>query len=48
MLTASGVAFLDLFFPAWSHLQEKQALYFHDLSFPYFSAILVSNNRRLQ
>ena len=33
---------------AAAHLQEKQTLYFHDLSFPHFPAILVRNNRRLQ
>ena len=32
-LTASEVAF---FYPPWSHMQEKQALHFHNLPFPQF------------
>jgi len=36
MLTATEVAFFDLFYPSLSHLQGKQALYFHNLSFPHF------------
>ena len=29
-------------------MQEKQGHHFYNLSFPHFSAIFVSNNRRLQ
>jgi len=48
ILMATGVAFFDLFYPPLSHLQEKQALHFHNFSFPHFPAILVSNNHRSQ
>ena len=41
-LTASEVAF---FYPPWSHMQEKQALHFHNLPFPQFFPPFLSNNR---
>jgi len=31
------VMFFNLFYPPLSHLQGKQALYFHSFSFPQFS-----------
>ena len=46
MLTASGARDMELLSSTcstpWSHLQDKQALHFHNLSFPHFPAIFVS------